>query len=154
MCLWDCSIGSSPTIRFNRGSKMITKRRNSAISLAHKNMELMVAVPKVVTHRLMRMAAAGPQVSSRDRQEFQRMGSEKLWAFTSSWQAMAFRAFQINQTLMLSMIHSVWTPWWIGVKNTSRARQSHNALISILSHGIAPIHRTATANARRLASHR
>ncbi len=83
--------------------------------------EMAFAVPQVVAHRLARMAIAGANPSARDRKEFSGMVAEKQLAFTQSWQAMAAAG-------------ACWAPW-----------------LTVLAHGMAPVHGKAVANAKRLA---
>ena len=88
-----------------------------------QSIELGFAVPQVIAHRLARM----------DPLELHRMGSEKVFAFSEAWLAMAAQAFLEQQRLALSLAQPLWFPW---------AR--------IAARGVAPIHRRAVANARRL----
>ena len=78
---------------------MATRRPLKTPPLARQAAELAVAVPQVIAHRLTRLARAGPAPSARDRQEFRRMGAEKAAAFAESWNAMATRMLEANQTL-------------------------------------------------------
>jgi hypothetical protein len=87
-------------------------------------------VPEVIAHRALQM----------DRKEFHRMGAEKFFAFGESWNAMLMQALFENQKLMMSM----WLPWF-----APRASPA-SAMLSVLDKGMAPVHRRATANARRL----
>jgi hypothetical protein len=80
----------------------------------------------------------------RDREELYRMGAEKMAAFNEAWNAMAVEAFRANQKLALSFMQSLWFPW---IRPKSSAR---SAARGILGKGLAPIHRRAVANARRL----
>jgi hypothetical protein len=94
------------------------RRRKSA---AVKAVELSLAAPQVIAHRTARMMAAGANPSARDRREFQRMGTEKVFAFWESMNAMWWAAWM--------------TPW---------------STAKIMEKGLAPLHRRTTANARRL----
>jgi hypothetical protein len=124
------------------------RRRRRSKSLAVQTVELAVAVPQVLAHRAMRMAAAGASPSAHDRKEFQRMGSEKVAAFAESWNAMALQTFRANQQLALSYMQSLWFPWMR--RRSSASKQLSNAALGILGKGMAPIHRRALANAKRL----
>ena len=86
-----------------------------------KAAELSLVAPQVIAMRTARMLAAGANPSARDRREFQRMGSEKVLAFWESMSAMGVEAFKANASL------------W-----------------GILEKGLAPVHKRAKANARRL----
>ena len=134
---------------------MPTRRKRASPSLARKTAELAVAVPQVVAHRLARMALAGPQLSPRDRKEFERMVAEKNAAFAASWTAMAWQAARAQQSLAAS-----WMAAFSAASRGSRpspaasstsARRWHDATVGVLGKGLAPVHRTAVANARRLA---
>jgi hypothetical protein len=120
--------------------------------LAKKAAELAFAVPQVVAHRLARMAIAGPTPSARDRKEFDLMVAEKKAAFTDSWSAMAAQAVRANQALALSLFQSFWSP--STRRKPSPAAVSariQRAALGVLSKGVAPVHRKAVANAKRLA---
>jgi hypothetical protein len=113
----------------------MTKRRSSDL-LARQATELAIAVPQVMAHRLTRMALAGATPSARDRREFHGMGQEKLTAFWQSWFAMGWATTQAMQQSWIAMLSGARVP----------LIDTH----SILSRGMAPVHRKATANAKRL----
>ena len=128
--------------------------RRTSQRLARQAIETSIAAPLVVAHRLSRMAAAGSPLSARDRKEFTRMGMEKVWAFQQSWAAMwmqmAANQFDLVRATMASLT------------SASRGRHASSALQSawsgaanrMLSAGFAPVHKAATANARRLSRRR
>lgn len=126
----------------------MTRRNRSSISLALKSAELAFAVPQVMAHRLTRMAIAGPNPSARDRKEFHRMSAEKTAAFTTGWNAMVVQTMRANQALAAAMMTSMLSPSAKSAKSAAAAMQG--AALGILGKGLAPVHRTATANARRL----
>ena len=97
---------------------------HSPASLATKSMELWWAAPQVVAMRLM---APG------DRAEMFRMGAEKAMAFSQAWLAM-------------------WSAWWLMPLQfgLNPRRAGSRAAVHLLGESLAPIHRTAVANARRL----
>jgi len=131
---------------------MPSRRPRKSSSLSAKVAELAVAVPQVVAHRVARMAIAGPNPSLRDKKEFALMVAEKKLAFGESWNAMAAQAMRANQAMALSMLKSFWSPSFR--RQTSpgaMAAQIQRAALGVLSKGIAPVHRKAVANARRLA---
>jgi hypothetical protein len=107
--------------------------------------ELAFAVPQVIAHRLTRMALAGHAPSARDRREFHRMGAEKLEAFYESWMAMAMHAWGAQNSLW----QSLWLPWLGGAALPSSFFSGFTH--SMLGKGMAPVHRRAVANAKRLA---
>ena len=120
-------------------------------SMAVKASEMAVAVPQVMAHRLTRMALAGPNPSARDRKEFSGMVSEKNLAFTQAWQAMAMQAMQAYQAMAMAWFTAFWTPSsWGQPASHKMAAQMRNASLGILGKGLAPVHRKAVSNARRL----
>ena len=121
---------------------MTTRRSRKSRSLAAQSIELGVAVPQVIAHRLARM----------DSQEFCRMGSEKVAAFNEAWAAMAMQAALENQKMALSFLQSFWFPWARPRKSASR--QLSDAALGILGKGMAPVRRRAVANAKRLGAAR
>jgi hypothetical protein len=131
---------------------MTTPRKRPSRSLAVQAAELAVAVPQVVAHRVVRMALAGPTLSDRDRKEFELMVAEKNEAFAKSWQAMALHAALANQTMAASFFRS-----FLQVAQGGKpapvvtAAQFQRAALGVLGKGLGPVHRTAVANARRLA---
>lgn len=131
-----------------QGMAMATRRKRTTARLAGKSLDLAIAVPIVMTHRLTRMALAGRAPSSRDRKEFDGMVKEKGAAFRASWSAMAMQAFRAQQALSVSLMTTFWTARPPTAKSLA-ARVRRDA-VGILGKGIAPVHRKAVANARRL----
>jgi hypothetical protein len=127
-------------------------RRRATRSLAVKAVELAVAVPQVVAHRVTRMALAGPKLSARDRKEFERMVAEKNAAFGESWHAMAAQAALANRALATSFFRSALS-LSRGKKPSAAAAtaQLRKGVLGVLGKGFAPVHRKAVANAKRLA---
>ena len=131
---------------------MPAHRRPSA-SLSAKTTELALAVPQVVAHRLLRMAHAGPHLSARDRKEFARMVAEKHTAFGESWNAMALQALQSQRTFAAALALAA-TPLRsprAGPAAHALAAQLQQAALAVIGKGLAPVHRRAVANAKRLA---
>ncbi|MBC5786083.1 hypothetical protein H8N03_24305 [Ramlibacter sp. USB13] len=114
----------------------MTQRRKPQ-PLARQTAELAFAVPQVVAHRLTRMALAGPKLNARDRREFHGMAHEKVLAFWQSWFAMGW-----------AMVESMQKSWIAALQG---ARVPLIDAQALMAHGMAPVHRKATANARRLA---
>jgi hypothetical protein len=113
--------------------------------------ELGIAAPQVIAHRVSRMASAGNSPSARDREEFRRMGIEKIAAANEAWIAMATQAYLENQKLALNFMQSVWFPWIRRAPTAkSASRQLNKAAASILGKGMMPVRRRAVANAKRL----
>jgi hypothetical protein len=125
----------------------MVRRSHSSRSIALQATELAWAAPQVITHRLLRMAAAGPNPSPRDRGEFARMGWEKVGAFYESWAAMSFEALRQQQAWWLAVAGATAWPWLFSRPGPAHSRR---ALHRIVGHGLAPVHRRAMANARRL----
>jgi hypothetical protein len=131
---------------------MTARRTRKSKSIAVKSMELAMAVPQVVAHRVTRMALAGPKPSERDRKEFQLMVIEKQAAFVQAWSDMAIQAFRANQALPAFMLRFFFTPFsYKKPSAASVAAQVQNAAIGVLGKGLAPVHRKAVSNAKRLA---
>jgi hypothetical protein len=95
------------------------------------------------------MMIAGASPSAHDRAELRLMGTEKVTAAAEAWNAMAVQALVENQKLALSFMQSFWFPW-LRPSSRSTAKQLSNAALRVLGSGMAPIHRSATSNARRL----
>ena len=130
---------------------MPTRRSRAARSLAATALELAQAVPEVVAHRLTRMALSGPTLSVRDRKEFARMVAEKNAAFGESWSAMTKQAALANQALATSFFKT-----FVAAARGTRpslplaTAQLHRAALGVVAKGLAPVHRKAVANAKRL----
>lgn len=131
---------------------MPVRSTRKAKSIATKSAELALAVPLVVAHRVARMANAGPTPSARDMKEFNRMVAEKGAVFAQAWQAMATQAVLANQAMVFSFARSFWPMSGRGKITPAKvAAQLQGAALGVLGKGLAPVHRKATANARRLA---
>lgn len=113
-------------------------------------MELALAAPQVVMHRLSRMALAGAAPTQRDRHEFTRMGHEKVLAFYQSGAAFWGEVLRAQ----LQMAQSWFAIGWalaLGVRPKGLpAGHSQRAAARAWSAALAPLHVTAVANARRL----
>ncbi len=121
--------------------------------LAQQALGLSMAVPQVIAHRVGRMATAGPNPSARDRKEFKQMGAEKTAAFYESWAAMGMAAMKAQQQMTAAMWRTAATaPWTLGrpgsLLPTSNTLARH--ALQVLSQGVAPVHRRAVSNAKRL----
>jgi len=130
---------------------MAIRRRRKSRSLAAQAVELGIAAPQVIAHRVSRMVSAGHSPSTSDRAEFRRMGIEKIAAANEAWIAMATQAYLENQKLALNLMRSVWFPWMHRAPTAkSMSRQLNRSAASILGKGMAPVRRRAVANAKRL----
>ena len=131
---------------------MPSGRRRKSLSLLAKSAELAIAAPQVIAHRVTRMAIAGPTLSARDRKEFQLMVAEKMAGFGEAWSAMVLQTIRANQTLAVALFRAFWAPSLRRrASTTAVAAQLQSAALDILAKGLAPVHRKAVANARRLA---
>lgn len=126
----------------------MARRVRKSKSHSKKYMELAVAVPQVIAHRVTRAALAGPIMSERDQKEFQRMVYEKQAAFTQAYREMSVQMFRVNLQLTTTLIRAFFAP--LSLTAISMAAQTQHAVGTVLGKGLAPIHRTATLNARRL----
>jgi hypothetical protein len=130
---------------------MASRSNRKSRVLAAQAIDLGFAVPQVLSRRLMRIAAAGSSPSVRDRREFYLMGAEKMEAFYESWNAMLAEVLRANLQWSLH-----WPRYfWLGfpaTKRSSLAAAAHlqRAALAIVGKGVAPIHRRAVANAKRL----
>lgn len=80
------------------------------------------------------------------------MVAEKKTAFAEAWQAMAIQSVRANQALATSLFRSLWSPSLKGKPSAGKvAVQVQSAALGVFGKGLAPIHRKAVANARRLA---
>lgn len=133
---------------------MPTSASRSASQARRKAIDISLAAPQVIAHRLTRMALAGAHPDARDRKEFSGMVQEKQLAFSQAWWAAWQTAMQSPWTLawstwqaMLSggMTASPWSAW-------QRAGQAMAApSTQMLNAALTPIHRKAVSNAKRLA---
>jgi hypothetical protein len=118
--------------------------------IARDSFELALAAPEVVAHRLARMWLAGNHPSRRDRAEAYRMSAEKVAAFHESWNAMFLELFRANFQLGVALM---WWPWSTAISGRPPAHLSahgRRVAAAVLGAGLAPVHRRAVANAKRL----
>ena len=141
--------------------------------LAWKFGEMSLASAQVVAHRTTRMAAAGPLPNARDRDEFTRMGLEKIDAATESAHAMAAHWTSMNLKLGASAFRYMVTGSAAVAslaasrdfsqfyarqaklvetvsRATATAHEWSDATARLAGRGLKPIHVRATANAKRL----
>ncbi|MBS0447018.1 MAG: hypothetical protein JSR59_13835 [Proteobacteria bacterium] len=124
---------------------------STSAALARKGAELAMVTPQVVMQRLLRMATAPLPWSQRDRTEFTRMTSEKASAFGEAWFGMWLNSFETQQRMALALWRSFLVPG-AGAQGAWRAATHwQDGAVSTLHRGLAPVHRKAVANARRLA---
>lgn len=133
---------------------MVKRRASKSISLAAKTLELALAAPQVVAHRTARMALAGPEPGAADRKEFALMINEKTAACWQAWIGMGWEAFRASQHLTAATMRLLSLPLALQAPATAVAAQVQNASVQVLAAGLAPVHRAALSNARRLAKAR
>jgi hypothetical protein len=127
-----------------------------AIRFQQQAAELMLATPQVVAHRLTRMATTIGPPSAADQKEMHLMGAEKMAAFTESWNAMALEALRLQQNYALSLVQSYVAPWAFANRTEptptllNAAERWRESTLSVANKGLAPVHRRAVANAKRL----
>jgi hypothetical protein len=143
--------------------------------LATKAGEMMFSSAQVIAHRTGRMAAAGAHPSVRDRKEFALMGSEKVAAARESASNMALRlgmaGVHFSGTVFTQMMKNSQDLMAIAGSRTPMQAASRQMALTrrmvsdgvnasaaatrttghIVEHGLKPIHRRATRNAKRLA---
>ncbi len=137
----------------------MSKRLHSkSLALNQKAMELMIATPVVVAHRVTRMLTAGATPSARDKTEFELMGAEKTDAFMESWTAVGNTMLRSNQRMAQSMFQAWFDPRTYftlatgkipGAFTPSWSRVSRDAM-DVSLNALAPVHRRAVSNAKRL----
>lgn len=120
-----------------------SKRIPRATATTVKLGELAFAAPQVIAHRLTRMALAGPTLSARDRKEFASMVMEKQAAAAQAWMGMFAEGVRFQRQFAVSLL-TFASP-------RQHAARARIAASRIASTGLAPIHRKAVANAKRLA---
>ena len=96
------------------------------------------------------MLEAGLAPTRADRREMHRMVSEKMEAFLASQVAMALRMHELWLDAWMRTLQSWWIPRASFIDARAAMRDVERAWHDVLDRGIAPIHRTAMANARRL----
>jgi len=126
-------------------------RRRKPKSFAVQTFEVGIAAPQVIAHRLAGMARANIAPSALSTTELHRMGAEKIAAINEAWAAMVTQAILENQKFALRFMQSLRWPWMCPTCTMKAVpRQLSRAAESILGKGMAPVHRRAVANARRL----
>ncbi len=111
--------------------------------------ELAMATPQVMSYRMNRLASIG-NWTRRDLDELHLMGAEKVTAFFESWQAIGRQNMRFQQETAAGIPTLLSQPWLTKLTPAWVADHAMRAL----STGLAPVHRRAVANARRLAGKR
>jgi hypothetical protein len=120
--------------------------------------ELMLAAPQVIALRVAGMMAGGTRPDAKARREYHRMGLEKVVAFEQSAMAMTLQMVRVQRQWhaewMQQWIKMLATPWWsvnlLALASALPNPGVQRAWFGVAQRGIAPIHRRATANLRRL----
>jgi hypothetical protein len=76
------------------------------------------------------------------------MYAEKVSAFHESWNSMFVAAYRANLQWLLSA--PAWSTPWLSHGRQAGSANIGRAALDILASGVAPIHRRAVANAKRL----
>jgi hypothetical protein len=140
---------------------MASSLRSKRNRLATKATELLFATPEVIAHRTNQMMGLNP--SAGDHAEFRLMGNEKLEAMSEVWNDMASHLVESNQRAALEYMNA-WMNAWAGMwmplaPGAVRAQfpspfptagQMEHAALDMLGKGMAPVHKRAVSNARRL----
>jgi hypothetical protein len=144
--------------------------RKRAARTAIKTVELAIAAPQVIGMRTAQALTAGAVPSNDDRAEFLRMGAEKVDAYWEGVFAVGMQLSRIGQeyarNAALQWMRLWMTPWWLTgswpnpflsyLRAASRisvpsVAQQQSAATRITQAALAPVHKRATANMRRLA---
>jgi hypothetical protein len=132
--------------------------------------ELAIAAPQVIAIRTAQMLAAGATPNARDAAEFSRMAPEKMAAFGESMMGVGRQLMKTNQeytrSIFMRLMQMWMTPWWLGayrpVTQTLASlpspasllmptqKQQQRAVTQLVAQAVAPVHKAATSNARRL----
>ncbi len=144
-------------------------------TLAMKTVQLATAATQVVAIRGSRLAAAGVAPHEDDQREFSRMGAEKVDAFSRAGHALATGAIPLvagmaGQSWRLALQLAVAATRLAASRDAEQGFTRQRELADVLMRhspaapataaarlahrALAPVHATATANARRLAKPR
>ena len=112
--------------------------------------ELYAAVPQVVAQRMALLAAPMLRPGINPWQETVMMSSEKVSAFNESWLAMWSQALRSQHEITAASMRGWGSPGW-GIDSVGQSVQAiQSAALGVMGHGLAPVHRRALANAKRL----
>lgn len=131
---------------------MSGRKKKSNKSIPEKSLELAIAAPQVMWLRWWQMSTAGFNPSARDQEEFQRMWTEKVDAYSESWRAMSLETTKYQQKMVMSAMNHMLNPWaaMTGAMFLSQLNYAEKAGQKIVKKGLSPIHSRAVANAERL----
>jgi hypothetical protein len=127
-------------------------------TFAAQSTEMLLASSEVIARRSQRMASMGANPSAADRRDMGRMVQEKVAAAAESVQAVSARAASLYQASMMQWFdlanREVAALCGIGTSPRMNAdavtKKTMQAAAQIATAGLAPFHRRATGNAKRL----
>ena len=133
---------------------MARKRTNLSPTLV-KAYELSVAAPQVIALRSLTLLAPGAAGNAHTSAEVVRMTAEKLQAWHESMTAMGVQIQRAQQEWAVAAMRQWWSacamPWRFPVPALVPGRaQVERTVARVVRSGLAPVHRRATANAKRL----
>jgi hypothetical protein len=121
-------------------------RQQKQKQIRQKTADIMASSPIVIANRLARFASPGAVTNVKDQAEFQRMGAEKVAAFYESWNAMGLEVMRVQQEWAYQSAFA----WWPQHAAAKAWPSPVEAALRVIDEGLAPVHRRAVANARRL----
>ena len=146
-------------------------------TVATKSLEMWMAAAQVIPIRVARMAAAGANPTASDRREMTRMGAEKVEAFSQAGIALAMGMTPAMMNLGTQVLRA-WTGLFTAgtrlatsrtlpqtlrhqraltnalARHTPASHRGAHAAAKLAHAALAPVHATATANAKRLGRHK
>lgn len=121
-------------------------------SAASKAVDIAVAAPQVIAHRVTRMALAGPLPDARDRKEFTGMVLEKQLAFAQSFLAWNTAVLRWQMNMQMQWFSACLRGDYAGALSSMFAPLPLTAASErAAAQALEPVRRKAVANARRLA---
>ena len=122
--------------------------KHASTELPHLLNELAFATPQVIAARLWLIASAGPNLSKRDQKEMFTMINEKVAGFTEAWHTLWLESLRLQNRMFFDAISmNPATPDSTAAMFENWQKIAFSALPATV---LAPIHKRATANARRL----
>lgn len=130
---------------------MAVSKAKTTQKLSQQALDMSLSVPFVMTQRMMQMATADWPLSTKDKKEFTRMGSEKVLAFGEAWFAMAAKTWQTQFMLAQQLMLGALGPNanYLKMAQTAQTKSLEN-MQRVMVAGVAPIHAKTGANAKRL----
>jgi hypothetical protein len=117
-----------------------------------KAFELSIAAPQVIALRSLMLLSPATAGSTKTQREAVRMGAEKLQAWQESMTAMGLQMQRVQQEWAVRAMQQFWsmwlTPWQL--PTAPRAPEVQRQVARVVHSALVPVHRRATANARRL----